>query len=60
MHAIPKTVALLAVIFLPVILINTDKLHNTDNSADNSAGTAVDAPATPHRVDMHMLGNAFH
>jgi hypothetical protein len=58
MYAIPKTLALLSVIFLPVILINTDKLHNTDNST--VVAVNANAPTTPHRVDMHMLASAFH
>ena len=56
MHAIPKTLALLTVIFLPVILINTDKLQNTDTTA----AVVIETLTTPHRVDMHMLANAFH
>jgi hypothetical protein len=58
MHAIPKTLALLSVIFLPVVLINTDKLHNTDNST--LIAVNANTSTTPHRVDMHLLANAFH
>ncbi len=61
MYAIPKTLLLISVIFLPAILINTDKLHNTDSSAVVAVNEVnAKAPATPHRVDMHMLGSAFH
>lgn len=59
MHAIPRVLLLLSVIFLPIMLINTDKLHNADNNAVAPI-SAINAQAVPHRVDMHMLANAFN
>ncbi len=59
MHAISKGLVLLSVIFLPIMLINTDKLHNADNNAAASLN-GIPMQAVPHRVDMHMLANAFN
>jgi hypothetical protein len=58
MHAIPKGLVLLSVILLPIILINADKSDDADNNAAVSV-TSINAQATPHRVDMHKLENAF-
>ena len=57
MYAIPKALVVLSVIVLPMVLISTDQLQRTDTALSVNGVT----PQTmPHRVDMHLLANAFN
>jgi hypothetical protein len=57
MHAIPKAVVLLSVSLALMIWAGTDRVQSPDKAA---AVTGVSPQTVPHRVDMHMLANAFN
>ena len=54
MHAIPRKLVLLSVIFSPMMLVGSDNLQYTDSVAPGAS-----AQALPHLVDLQLLASAF-